>query len=69
MSTARSTPPGWRKSSYSELSECVEVAIGETVSIRDSKHPDGPVLKLSRVDWTRFLGSVSGTTPFSRSAP
>jgi Domain of unknown function (DUF397) len=39
-------PAGWMKSSYSANNGvCVEVALGtDHVAVRDSKHPDGPVL-------------------------
>lgn len=51
------------KSSYSSSGgECVEVALGvtDTVAVRDSKDPDGPVLHLSPTAWTRFTSTVSG---------
>ena len=47
------TPPTlvWRKSSRSgsdPTSNCVELAVApHTVAVRDSKHPDGPVLRLA----------------------
>ena len=38
--------PRWRKSSRSQSqSNCVEVALSETGSIRDSKNPTGPMLR------------------------
>ena len=52
---------GWRKSSYSEASdnECVEVRIdGDAVLVRDSKDPAGPVLRVSREEWRRFVDAV-----------
>ncbi|RCH64366.1 DUF397 domain-containing protein [Streptomyces sp. SDr-06] len=55
----------WRKSSYSndEGGDCVEVAdgCGEVVPVRDSKVPDGPVLLVGAVAWTRFLGEVTSS--------
>ncbi|WP_234310072.1 DUF397 domain-containing protein [Streptomyces sp. NRRL S-475] len=30
----------------------------ETVPVRDSKNPDGPVLVVSRSAWSVFVGSV-----------
>ncbi len=53
------TKSRWRKSSYSSGNnpQCVEVAerTPDTITIRDSKHPDGDVLLLSRADWRAFL--------------
>ena len=43
----------WRKSSYSEDNEgeCVEVArASRVVAVRDSKHPEGPVLAFTRAE-------------------
>nr|MDT0662115.1 DUF397 domain-containing protein [Micromonospora sp. DSM 115978] len=47
----------WRKSSRSgpNDSNCVEVAeVGESVGVRDSKDPAGPVLHFSPYSWTSF---------------
>jgi hypothetical protein len=46
----------WRKSSFSngEGGACVEVA-GSLGAVRDSKNPDGPVL---RVDVAAFLAEI-----------
>jgi len=47
----------WFKSSYStsgQGSDCVEVAIGERVGVRDSKAPHGE-LQLSAAAWSAFL--------------
>ena len=49
------------KSSYSSGSgECVEVArnIRHTVAVRDSKDPDGPILRLPAKAWTDFTASL-----------
>lgn len=54
-------PVVWRKSSYSNhQSACVEVSrIGqETVCLRDSKDPEGPVLTFTRNETVAFLASV-----------
>ncbi len=47
----------WRKSSYSQVGECVEVAklSRGTIGVRDTKSPDGPVLTYSAADWRAFL--------------
>lgn len=51
----------WRKSSYSEASDndCVEVRVdGDAVLIRDSKDPEGPVLRVSAEAWRGFVDAV-----------
>lgn len=51
----------WRKSSYSGTqSECVEVApLADAVAVRDSKHPDGAVLRFDRSALAAFLAGVA----------
>ena len=53
---------GWRKSSFSGTSGCVEVAAAdEVVWVRDSKDPTGPKLRFSAEEWRIFvLGVKSG---------
>jgi hypothetical protein len=49
------------KSSYSTPSnECVEVArnIPGTIAVRDSKTPDGPILRLAPTTWTKFTATL-----------
>lgn len=51
----------WRKSSYSEAGNCVEVAIqkdGELVAVRDSKNPGGGVLFVPPQAWQSFIQMV-----------
>jgi Domain of unknown function (DUF397) len=53
----------WRKSTYSAVNGCVEVAFGDyadgaEVAVRDSKEPDGAGLYFSRAEWTAFLAGV-----------
>ncbi len=51
----------WRKSSYSAQSEgnCVEVAtLPNGVAVRDSKDPNGPVLRFTAQEWRAFLARV-----------
>lgn len=51
----------WRKSSRSEDSvavNCVEIGTtlqASAILLRDSKHPDGPVLHLGRAAWSGVL--------------
>jgi Domain of unknown function (DUF397) len=51
----------WRKSSasgpYSD--NCVEVAfVNDAIAVRDSKHPDGPVLLFTQGEWDAFVGGA-----------
>ena len=56
-------PLVWKKSSYSsgEGGQCVEVArtVG-VVHVRDSKRITGPVLSVTRTEWTAFLRMAAG---------
>lgn len=46
----------WRKSSYSNPHDCVEVAWPSgAVAVRDSKNPDGPILTFSPAAWRRYV--------------
>lgn len=57
---------GWFVSSFSNAqSACVEVRFhGPRVEIRDTKDRTGPVLSVTRAEWTAFL-TGSGTTPLA----
>ena len=50
-------PAAWRKSSCSgDSGACVEVALtSHAVGVRDSKHPDGPVLIFPAGRWATFV--------------
>jgi predicted secreted Zn-dependent protease len=51
--------PEWRKSSASQSGECVEVAfLPESVLVRHSADPAGPVLAFSGGEWEAFLTGV-----------
>jgi hypothetical protein len=42
-----------------EAGSCVEVAfIGDEVAVRDSKDPDGPVLRFTGAEWAAFVAGV-----------
>ncbi|MGV9849102.1 DUF397 domain-containing protein [Streptomyces sp. NPDC003442] len=52
----------FRKSSYSNgHEECVEVAtnVPDVVAIRDSKNPDGPILRCAPAAWADFQGALT----------
>ncbi|MDI5964848.1 DUF397 domain-containing protein [Streptantibioticus silvisoli] len=49
----------YRKSSYSDPGDCVEVADNlPAVHVRDSKNPDGPALTFTREAWGTFLAEI-----------
>jgi hypothetical protein len=51
----------WRKSSYSSAQgQCVEVAAMPDGgrAVRDSKDPDGPVLRFTADEWKRFADGI-----------
>jgi hypothetical protein len=51
----------WIKSSLSAYNgNCVEVAglTGETICVRDSKHPKRAVLNFTPAEWDAFIGGV-----------
>ncbi|MEV0280021.1 DUF397 domain-containing protein [Streptomyces sp. NPDC050610] len=55
----------WVKSSYSGNNggDCVEVARGAgfpVVPVRDSKNPQGPVLRVSPEAWASFVAFAAG---------
>ncbi|MER5622609.1 DUF397 domain-containing protein [Streptosporangium sp. NPDC002544] len=61
MNTPQPYPLTWRKSSFSGSGDnCVEVAAlpGGGQAVRDSKDPDGPVLKFTPGEWSAFVSGV-----------
>ena len=54
----------WQKSSRSGpySHNCVEIAfVDDAIAMRDSKHPDGPVLLFTQAEWDAFvLGAKDG---------
>jgi Domain of unknown function (DUF397) len=50
----------WRKSTRSDLNNCVEVAFlgRDHVAIRDSKDQRGPVLTFTVAEWRAFLDGI-----------
>jgi uncharacterized protein DUF397 len=63
MTPAEGARPGdaWRKSSFSNLADCVEVARASTggVLVRSSHAPDGPVIQCPAAAWQRFLAALA----------
>jgi hypothetical protein len=49
----------WRKSSYTGNTNCVEVAFGAEVGVRDSKQPEGPQLGFGPDQWRSFVMTCS----------
>ena len=50
---------GWRTSSYSGLSDCVEVCfLDDGVAVRDSKGRRAAVLTFTLPEWNAFLAGV-----------
>lgn len=57
MQTAR-----WRTSSYSTAnSNCVEVAVAETVGVRDTKNREAGQLTFAREAWRGALATLPAT--------
>lgn len=49
----------WRKSSFSNNGECVELAdFGDGIGVRDSKDPDGAHLQFTRSELAAFIEGV-----------
>jgi hypothetical protein len=51
----------WRKSSFTGDANCVEIAHSvEAAAIRDSKHPDGPMLTVPASAYQQFVAASRG---------
>ncbi|MFE9602657.1 DUF397 domain-containing protein [Streptomyces hokutonensis] len=56
-------PPAlFRKSSASETGNCVEVALGRDVLVRDSKNSNAFLLSFSQDSWTDFVSTVASSS-------
>jgi hypothetical protein len=54
--TASNESMAWRKSSFSSAGDCVEWLRDQSgVRVRDSKDPNGPVLKFTLSEWRAFV--------------
>ena len=51
----------WRKATKSgNNGSCVEVRkVDDTIQVRDSKNPNGPVLDFTEAEWDAFLDGTS----------
>lgn len=59
MTNLELSPDTWRKSTASGVSNCVEVSFaGESVLMRHSQSPQGPILSFSHSEWEAFLTGV-----------
>ena len=60
MNVSQPTAVAWRKSSFSGITDCVEVALSpdEHVLVRDSKDPDGTSLAVPPETWRDFLQAI-----------
>jgi hypothetical protein len=59
MTTFNNTAGKWRKSSFSQNGDCVEITFsGGKVLARDSKRPDECVLTLTFSGWSAFVAGV-----------
>jgi Domain of unknown function (DUF397) len=59
MSALNRSEGVWRKSRYSGINACVEVAMSrDGVAVRNSKDPGGPVLRFTPLEWEAFVGGV-----------
>lgn len=66
MSVDRRLALHWRTSQFCDSSACVQVApASDEIALRDSKNPDGPILRFSRDEWTAFVaGARAGDFDF-----
>ncbi|NUT37166.1 MAG: DUF397 domain-containing protein [Hamadaea sp.] len=49
----------WRRSQRCDSNSCVEVAfLDDHVLVRDSKDPQGPVLRFTAEEWTAFAAGL-----------
>ena len=61
MDAPEGRPIAWRKSSYSsDTANCVEFARMPSggVAVRDSKDPDGGILRFPDASWSAFIRDV-----------
>jgi hypothetical protein len=60
--SAYGTPVTWRKSSFSQNGDCIELACGnKQVFVRDSKDVNRRTLSFRLADWTAFVARVKSS--------
>lgn len=58
--SCRCAPHPWRRSTKSTYGSCVEVRfIAGGVQVRNSQHPDGPILTFTTEEWAAFLAGAN----------
>ena len=58
--SCRPEPHPWRKSTKSAYGSCVEVRfVAGRVHVRNSHHPDGPILVFTNREWDAFLAGAN----------
>jgi hypothetical protein len=63
MLSADSSVHGWRKSSFSEAGNCVEVGADEAaIAVRDTKNRDRSELSFSFMAWGDFVRKIKATS-------
>ena len=51
----------WHTSTFCATGNCLAAGVdGDTILVRDTKDPNGPVLTYSRAEWDAFLDGVTG---------
>jgi hypothetical protein len=59
MAEGRSSNPEWRRSGFSDATNCVEIAgAGPDVTVRNSNHPDEGSLTFTRVELGGWLTGI-----------
>jgi hypothetical protein len=61
MLSADSSVHGWRKSSFSEAGNCVEVGANKAIAVRDTKNRDLE-LSFSFMAWGDFVRKIKATS-------
>ena len=51
--------PEWRTSSYTDETNCVEVALGPVSRVRDTKDREGGTLVVAATAWRALLAEIS----------
>jgi hypothetical protein len=59
VAAERPDVPIWRHSSFCNGGTCLEIAVqGGVIAVRDSRNPEGPVLRFSAERWQEFVGGI-----------